>query len=171
LAIAALVRKAGAIPRYTRSKLNLLEATRLAVVQLIQECDIVVTSGGVSVGEMDFVKQALAELGGNLQFWKVAIKPGRPFVFGRLPSDQPLTGHKPLFRSSGQSCFGACDFSSVGPARNSALARALPMLRCRPIPQSSLNRWKIRANAGISCGFAFRLMEEFTPPAIRPRIF
>jgi molybdopterin molybdotransferase len=37
----------------------------------------------VSVGEMDFVKSAFEELGGELQFWKVAIKPGRPFVFGR----------------------------------------------------------------------------------------
>ena len=46
---------------------------------------MIITSGGVSVGEMDFVKQALANLGGELQFWKVAIKPGRPFVFGRLP--------------------------------------------------------------------------------------
>ena len=53
---------------------------------------MVITSGGVSVGEMDFVKQALADLGGELQFWKVAIKPGRPFVFGRLPrSDSRLS--------------------------------------------------------------------------------
>ena len=45
---------------------------------------MVVTSGGVSVGEMDYVKSAFQELGGELQFWKVAIRPGRPFVFGRL---------------------------------------------------------------------------------------
>src|SRR5262249_7080600 len=37
----------------------------------------------VSVGEMDFLKQAFADAGGDLQFWKVAIRPGRPFVFGR----------------------------------------------------------------------------------------
>jgi len=97
LAIAALVRKAGAIPRIYPLVTDLLEATRLALSNSFKECDIVVTSGGVSVGEMDFVKQALAELGGNLQFWKVAIKPGRPFVFGRIPSDQPLTGHKLFF--------------------------------------------------------------------------
>ena len=97
LAIAALVRKAGAIPRIYPLVTDLLEATRLALSNSFKECDIVVTSGGVSVGEMDFVKQALAELGGNLQFWKVAIKPGRPFVFGRLPSDQPLTGQKLFF--------------------------------------------------------------------------
>src|SRR5439155_4470186 len=49
----------------------------------LSECDAVVTSGGVSVGEMDFVKTAFEQLGGELQFWKVAIRPGKPFVFGR----------------------------------------------------------------------------------------
>jgi molybdopterin molybdotransferase len=44
----------------------------------------VVTSGGVSVGELDFVKQAFTGIGGELGFWKVAIRPGKPFVFGRL---------------------------------------------------------------------------------------
>jgi molybdopterin molybdotransferase len=51
--------------------------------QAFSECDIVITSGGASVGEMDFVKQGFADAGGDLQFWKVAIRPGRPFIFGR----------------------------------------------------------------------------------------
>jgi molybdopterin molybdotransferase len=42
-----------------------------------------VTSGGVSVGDFDFVKQAIEQLGGLLDFWRVSIKPGKPFVFGR----------------------------------------------------------------------------------------
>jgi molybdopterin molybdotransferase len=42
-----------------------------------------VTSGGVSVGEADHVKQLLAELG-QIDFWKLAIKPGKPFAFGQL---------------------------------------------------------------------------------------
>jgi len=97
--IARLVRKAGAIPRIYPLVPDVLEATRLALSSAFKQCDIVVTSGGVSVGEMDFVKQALAELGGDLQFWKIAIKPGRPFVFGRLPAaDQVRTpGHKLFF--------------------------------------------------------------------------
>jgi molybdopterin molybdotransferase len=61
-----------------------LSATRAALHAALAECDLVVTSGGVSVGEMDFVKSAFEELGGELTFWKVAIRPGRPFVFGRL---------------------------------------------------------------------------------------
>jgi molybdopterin molybdotransferase len=59
------------------------DATRRALATAFEECDVVVTSGGVSVGELDFIKSAFTELGGELQFWKVAIRPGRPFVFGQ----------------------------------------------------------------------------------------
>ena len=45
--------------------------------------DILVTSGGVSVGEADFVKETLENLG-NVGFWKIAMKPGRPLAFGQL---------------------------------------------------------------------------------------
>src|SRR5207244_510775 len=54
-----------------------------ALEKAFAEGDAVITCGGVSVGEMDFVKSAFEQLGGELAFWKVAIKPGRPFVFGR----------------------------------------------------------------------------------------
>lgn len=46
-------------------------------------CDAVISSGGVSVGEADYVKNVLARLG-KVDFWKVAIKPGRPLAFGHL---------------------------------------------------------------------------------------
>lgn len=45
--------------------------------------DVVVTSGGVSVGEADYTKDILEELG-QIGFWKLAIKPGKPFAFGKL---------------------------------------------------------------------------------------
>jgi molybdopterin molybdotransferase len=61
-----------------------LVGTQEALARAFAECDGVVTSGGVSVGEFDFVKAAFEKLGGELDFWKVAIKPGKPFVFGRL---------------------------------------------------------------------------------------
>jgi len=53
-------------------------------------CDAVLTSGGVSVGEYDLVKKVLGELGG-VDFWRVAIQPGKPFAFGFL-GDTPLFG-------------------------------------------------------------------------------
>jgi molybdopterin molybdotransferase len=46
--------------------------------------DVVITTGGVSVGEFDFVKDAFTKLGGVIDHWKVAIRPGKPFVFGKL---------------------------------------------------------------------------------------
>ncbi|MEO8425889.1 MAG: gephyrin-like molybdotransferase Glp [Verrucomicrobiota bacterium] len=60
-----------------------LAATQAALETAFRECDIVITSGGVSVGEFDFVKTAFQSIGGNLDFWKVAIRPGKPFVFGQ----------------------------------------------------------------------------------------
>jgi molybdopterin molybdotransferase len=45
--------------------------------------DVVITSGGVSVGEADFVKALLAKLG-EVLFWKIAMKPGRPLAYGRI---------------------------------------------------------------------------------------
>jgi len=45
--------------------------------------DVVITSGGVSVGEADFVKQILDKLG-EVLFWKIAMKPGRPLAFGKI---------------------------------------------------------------------------------------
>lgn len=48
-----------------------------------QQADVVITSGGVSVGEADFIKDALSTLG-EIGFWKLAIKPGKPFAFGKL---------------------------------------------------------------------------------------
>ncbi len=51
--------------------------------QALAQSDVVITSGGVSVGEYDFVKSAFREIGGELELWKVAMKPGKPFMFGR----------------------------------------------------------------------------------------
>ncbi len=60
-------------------------ALRAAFLQADREADALITTGGVSVGEADFTKQLLEELG-EIGFWKLAIKPGKPFAFGRLPS-------------------------------------------------------------------------------------
>jgi molybdopterin molybdotransferase len=82
-ALAVLVRGAGAVPRIFPLVADTPEATRSALAEALAQCNAVVSTGGVSVGELDFVKDALAELGGALKFRRVAIKPGRPFVFGR----------------------------------------------------------------------------------------
>ncbi|MGQ3903418.1 molybdopterin molybdotransferase MoeA [Mixta calida] len=59
------------------------DALRAAFVRADKEADLVISSGGVSVGEADYTKAMLDELG-EITFWKLAIKPGKPFAFGRL---------------------------------------------------------------------------------------
>jgi molybdopterin molybdotransferase len=58
-------------------------AIESALAQAAQAADVVITSGGVSVGEADFVKQLLAKLG-DVLFWKIAMKPGRPLAYGKV---------------------------------------------------------------------------------------
>jgi len=60
-----------------------LEATREVLRRASAECDLIVTSGGVSVGDADFVKPAV-EAEGSLLMWKIAMKPGRPLAFGKV---------------------------------------------------------------------------------------
>ncbi|ELY4033684.1 molybdopterin molybdotransferase MoeA [Cronobacter sakazakii] len=60
-------------------------ALRAAFQEADREADLVLSSGGVSVGEADYTKTLLEELG-EIGFWKLAIKPGKPFAFGRLAS-------------------------------------------------------------------------------------
>jgi molybdopterin molybdotransferase len=60
-----------------------LQATREVLVRAAKECDVIVTSGGVSVGEADYVKPAV-EAEGKLLMWRIAMKPGRPLAFGKV---------------------------------------------------------------------------------------
>ncbi|MCC6710380.1 MAG: molybdopterin molybdenumtransferase MoeA [Gammaproteobacteria bacterium] len=59
------------------------EAVEAALRDASQLADVVITSGGVSVGEADYIKEVLASIG-EVRFWKVAMKPGRPLAFGAL---------------------------------------------------------------------------------------
>lgn len=60
-----------------------LEATEAALAGAASVADVVITSGGVSVGEADYVKAAVEKLG-RVEMWKVAMKPGKPLVYGRV---------------------------------------------------------------------------------------
>jgi len=59
------------------------EAIKEAFAQASAAADVVITSGGVSVGEADYVKQILEQLG-EVLFWKIAMKPGRPMAYGKI---------------------------------------------------------------------------------------
>ena len=83
IALAPLLAAAGAVPRTFPIVRDTLAETRQALEAAFENCDAVVTTGGVSVGELDFVKAAFEQLGGTLDVWNVAIRPGKPFAFGR----------------------------------------------------------------------------------------
>lgn len=59
------------------------EALRTALLHASEQADVVLTTGGVSVGDADYVKEMLIELG-HVDFWKIAMKPGRPLAFGTI---------------------------------------------------------------------------------------
>lgn len=59
-----------------------LKATERAIAKAA-EADILVTSGGASVGDHDHVQEALKNSGVNIKFWKIAMRPGKPFMYGR----------------------------------------------------------------------------------------
>ncbi|MBV9496424.1 MAG: molybdopterin molybdotransferase MoeA [Acidobacteria bacterium] len=82
-ALAALVRETGGEPRL----LGIVPDEREATIHAIESalaCDFAISSGGVSVGAFDFVKDALDALGADTKFWRVAMKPGKPVVLSRV---------------------------------------------------------------------------------------
>jgi len=82
--LAAQVGQTGCLARIYDLVPDELEATRTALETAFSECDAIITSGGVSVGDHDYVKQALTDVGGELDFWRVRVKPGKPFVHGKI---------------------------------------------------------------------------------------
>jgi molybdopterin molybdotransferase len=68
-----------------------LDATRRAIERGLESSDLLITVGGVSVGDHDVVRPALEQAGVTLGFWKVAIKPGKPLALGRRGSVRVLS--------------------------------------------------------------------------------
>lgn len=99
-----------------------IEAIKAALAQAGQDCDAVITSGGVSVGDYDFLKMAVEALG-EIHTYKVKMKPGKPFVFGKI-------GRAVYFGLPGNPVSGYVGMNRlVNPAlRQMAHAQALPDL-------------------------------------------
>ena len=84
-AIAAYVTAAGGVPVDLGIAGDSLEALESGIARAQTEsADILVTLGGASVGDHDLVKSALARQGMELDFWRIAMRPGKPLIFGRL---------------------------------------------------------------------------------------
>jgi molybdopterin molybdotransferase len=79
----ALVRQSGGEPVNLGISADTPDSLRQHL-QSALDCDLLITSAGISVGEHDFVRQVLEELGGELRFWKLRMRPGAPVGFGLL---------------------------------------------------------------------------------------
>jgi molybdopterin molybdotransferase len=88
-ALSALVAECGAVPLTLGIARDTKESLR-AKLEAAMDADCIISSGGVSVGDYDFVKDVLKDMGSQMIFWKVAMKPGKPLAFG-------VIGGKPAF--------------------------------------------------------------------------
>ena len=117
----ALVHSAGGVPEYLGIAADTRESLR-AHLERTRDADLIITSAGVSVGEFDYVRDVLRELGAEMKFWRVRMRPGAPIGFGLLrgtpwiglpgnpvstmvtfelfarPAIRKLLGHQHLFR-------------------------------------------------------------------------
>jgi molybdopterin molybdotransferase len=83
LLLKELVAQTGCEARVYPIVSDTLKETRAMLKQAFTECAIVISTGGVSVGEFDFIKSAFEKLDGTLDLWQIALRPGKPFVFGQ----------------------------------------------------------------------------------------
>jgi molybdopterin molybdotransferase len=88
-ALTALIREVGGVPSYVGIAKD-DPITMAAMIASALDHDVVITTGGVSVGDRDHVRAALASAGVQLELYKVAMKPGKPFSFA-------MNGHVPVF--------------------------------------------------------------------------
>ena len=90
ITLGAMIESWGGMPL----DLGVIEDRQEAFTEILPELggvDLIVTLGGASVGERDLVRKALGEKGLNLDFWKIAMRPGKPLMFGHV-GDVPLLG-------------------------------------------------------------------------------
>jgi molybdopterin molybdotransferase len=120
--LVALVRRAGGEPVNLGVARDTPESLREHLRRAL-ECDLVVTTAGISVGEHDFVRQVVGELGGELRFWKLRMRPGAPVGFG-------LLGTAPWIGLPGNPVSTMVTFELfVRPAIRRMTGRALPFRR------------------------------------------
>ncbi len=104
-----LARNAGAEPIALGNAPDQEDALRTQIARGLDISDILVLSGGVSMGKYDLVEQVLANLGAEFYFTGVAIRPGRPAVFADVPGTSWFSvcrgiRYQPWLRSNSSSC-------------------------------------------------------------------
>jgi molybdopterin molybdotransferase len=132
-ALAAQITEAGGLPRILPIGRDDRQALRQLFVEALQ-ADVVVSSGGVSVGEFDYVREVLAELGAVEEFARVAMKPGKPLTFSRRVGSG--AHHQLLFGLPGNPASSMVSFELfVRPALRQLQGHSVVL---RPLAQVSL---------------------------------
>ena len=129
------------------------------------DCDIIITSGGVSVGDADFTKEAFGAFGYDILFDKVEIKPGKPTTFGKI-------GDKAILNLPGNPLAAALNFELFGRAIIYAMSGAKEKF-INPIHAKMKNDVKLRAGRravipGYFDGEFFTVCEQYAPGMISP---
>ena len=106
-------------------------ASLKSAIKNASDADILVTIGGASVGDRDFMQQALAEEGMQLDFWKVAMKPGKPLIFGHK-GKQHILG----LPGNPVSAF-VCAMIYLRPLIDKMMGRPAPLPAGIPLPTAS----------------------------------
>jgi molybdopterin molybdotransferase len=136
-------------------------ALRATLQRAVAEADAVLTSGGVSVGDADYTRDLLAELG-EVAFWKVAMRPGRPFAFGRcagrkggktawlfaLPGN-PVAALVTFYAFAREACW--CWPARSPPLATLRCAAPRPSASARAAPSSSAASSSVRRRACGRC--------------------
>lgn len=154
LSLIAQVREAGGEPIHCGIAPDSPDGLREALARC-KRADLVITTGGVSVGDFDYVKEVLGDEGASLDFWRVAMQPGKPLAFGWL-------GGVPLFGLPGNPVSCMVNFYQfVRPVLRSMLGDPRPYL---PVIEAVL-AGPIRKRPGRAMFSRVRL----DPGAERPR--
>jgi molybdopterin molybdotransferase len=154
--LAALVASAGATPELVPRAPDTLPATERAIRGALRGSDLLLTVGGVSVGEHDLVRAALANVGVELDFWKVQIRPGKPLAFGRF-------GDTLILGLPGNPVSAQLTFSLFG----MPLLRAMQGDQC-PVPARGRARLKsaLRHTPGRTGFYRAQLNGDWAIPAL-----
>jgi molybdopterin molybdotransferase len=148
-ALAAQVRECGAVPvligiaRDTKEDL-------LAKFKAAARADLIISSGGVSVGDYDLVKDIMQEIGNSMAFWRVAMRPGRPLAFGTIQG-------KPAFGLPGNPVSSMISFEQfVRPALRKMMGHQNLFRKT----VKAVLKEDIRKKSGLKYFIRVRLLEE-----------
>lgn len=129
------------------------------------ECDLVITSGGVSVGDADFTKEAFGEFGYNILFDKIEIKPGKPTTFGKV-------GETLILNLPGNPLAAALNFELFGQSIIYALSgrkdKFINTIHAKMKSDYTLRAGRRTLVPGFFDGEFFTPCEEFAPGMISP---